>query len=235
VLWQHTLDLLAGSPRQLGPAINQTMSSHYAALSLPPFVERVLQSSQGPGALACFSPYKHILPQVYVSGIQHRCLQPLRDKLPAHCSCGFDVSNKVHLAIVQAHLLSCTHNFGYTFTNRHHRIVQAIFDVLAAYHVGAVKEPTFLSATLRPDLFVRTHKPILVDVTVVDPANHYTVKDLAERRAVEKHAKYDGLAESHNALFFPFVMESFGATHRECELFSAKVAQELPEAFFVDR
>jgi hypothetical protein len=206
------------------------MTAYYEALHLPPFVGRLVKSAQGPGAQFVFSPTRLVQAHLYTAGLQIRCEEAIRIKLPQRCSCGFDVSNKVRTALVTGHLLSCVHNQGFTFTNRHHKIVRAIASVLAAFHLTSVQEPRFLSPTLRPDLYVHAATPIILDITVVDPALNHTVDEIADKRASEKHNKYDSLAERNGAIFFPIVLETYGSLHRECEVFFSLVAREVPEA-----
>jgi hypothetical protein len=73
---------------------------------------------------------------------------------------------------------------------------------------------------------VHTTPPITIDVSITDPLK--VGEGALNTKAAEKHQHYDAFAERLGVLFYPFVLETYGTSHAECDLFVRKVASELP-------
>jgi hypothetical protein len=151
-------------------------------------------------------------------------LAPHRTVLPDNCaSCG----------IVNAikrdpwHHLSCNSHKRQEITLRHDTIVNALFHHAHYSGAAAAKEPAGLSTEdgRRPDLhIVVPGLSILTDVVVSHPLapSHLSTaasKPLAtaNQAALRKHSKYTHLADTQQAHFVPFSVETSGGMTEEAE------------------
>ena len=68
----------------------------------------------------------------------------------------------------------------------------------------------------------------LVEVKDHKRTHDPTLHTALESRALQKHDKYDVLAETHNARFFPLCMETYGTMHREYDNFITTLTSDVP-------
>ena len=243
-LYEATCKTIDGERVVLWANVKACLQRPYEALSLPPFVGRLVRAAQGPTAKDVIAPTLAVKAHNCVHGMQVRCGIP-EDHVPHVCSCGHvfcpDVDEdaevpeslmalkRIETAVYRnGHLMTCPHNDGFNKTCRHHAIVHAIKRVLDVFHVYSTHEPSYLSYVLRPDLHVSGRFASIIDVTVVDSVMSGLL-DALQTAANEKHVKYDALAEHHKLRFFPVVIDTYGALHEESLKFISRVAKSVSE------
>jgi hypothetical protein len=226
ILFGYTVSLTEGTRFNLQRAITDRLDTHYSSLPLPTYIGQLIRAASGEGARRAITPTISVRPHEYVHALQLRCGFGAFVKQD-ECTCGAALHHEP--AFRNGHLLTCAHNVGFNKTLRHHGITMAIKSVLSEFHVWSVAEPTYLSNALRPDLHVAGRRNCIIDVTVVDSVLALNDRAL-EVAAEKKHAKYDKLAESHDMLFFPVVVDTYGTLHADAIRFIKRVAGEIEPA-----
>jgi hypothetical protein len=140
------------------------------------------------------------------------------------------------------HPLSCMASGGRLMTARHDEVVMTLARMANLMGVVTLTEPADLSAQdgRRPD--VEFHLPggtLLIDVTIQHSAavsyQQTGAKhgpDMAgDGRAAVNSDKYDGLAESHDMHFSPFVLYSTGGWHSSATAVLRKLSAAVEPAY----
>ena len=153
--------------------------------------------------------------------------------MPAECPCGAELSQDPW------HWFSCTLLTCTAANARHNRIVSVLAQVVASAGGLFIPEPRGFVDTdgWRPDGVMALAGPeVATDVSVVHPgAASYRVAAskrrcaAADGRAKVKHGLYDTPARAQGMTFVPFVVESYGALHREAAAMVKCVARAALE------
>jgi hypothetical protein len=117
---------------------------------------------------------------------------------------------------------------GREITIRHNQVVAIIerFAKLAGAVVVVEPKGLFSETAKRPDLqIILNHKNYLLDVTIVHPTAPSNIShsqkllgqaDVAERLKINK---YEELSQNQNAIFIPFVIETYGGLGKKAQDF----------------
>jgi hypothetical protein len=151
--------------------------------------------------------------------------------MPELCSCGYQFLTNVPACLHNSHILSCTHNCTSTFTTRHNLLNVKLVEHLQSCGIQARTEPTFPQHHLRPDGFVSLRqKGVIYDITFVDPlvSSHLSEAHPLQVRSLEKHHKYDTLAEIHDVKFIPITLSTYGEVDGEVDRLVHDIMIECP-------
>jgi len=182
---------------------------------------------------SCLFLYYLIL---HSSVLVHRCHRRYNDSLLLILSPTTEYSSQDACAADSDHPLVCVGQKGRSLTTRHHLTVDALY--VSTLHAGglAIKEPTNLSGQgdhSRPDLqLVVNGQQCLVDVTIRHPgcktniANGSAREQLAAaaKGEAEKKAKYTDMAQTQQASFLPFAVETYGGLGKSARKLIKQIA-----------
>lgn len=150
----------------------------------------------------------------YRLALRNWLFMPPCDYMPAKCKCGAVFADSPD------HFHSCVKARRGGVTVRHNIVRDCLVAIARDHRLSVTVEPIYDSAgagsdRLRPDLTVVSAAAIsMVDVTIsnaASPSNaQLTPTQLLNKRARDKHNKYDRLAEAVRAKFVPFVLTSSG-------------------------
>jgi hypothetical protein len=156
--------------------------------------------------------------------------------MPTTCICGFQFTEDWD------HLHSCNQLKSKLTTTRHDLIKTTYARVMSLANVMNVVEPRWISRSVndarRPDLLAYLGATCtLIDVSVVHPAAPSWQKRAsknplvaAKSREKLKTRKYEDLAKSEGAIFYPLVFESYGAIGPESRVGIQELAEAIAES-----